>query len=247
MNLLDNAVHAAGPAGEVRVDGRLDGGVVEIAVEDSGPGVDRRHAATAVRAAHHHQDQGHRPRAGAGAAHRRASRRRRRLRAAARARAPASSCACRWSCRRMRSYLIVDDNAAFAENLAEIVVDAGAEALHRTLGRAGAGAGADLPLRRPGLRHAHALMGGAELVHRIRAARSRAARHRRHRLHRRRRSGGGAARGPARRLPQAGAGRPPGRAARTSATQRRRRARRGRRGPGRQPDRGAARARAWRR
>ncbi len=40
MNLIDNGVHAAGPTGEVRVDGRLDGGVVEIAVEDSGPGVD---------------------------------------------------------------------------------------------------------------------------------------------------------------------------------------------------------------
>jgi len=40
MNLLDNAVHAAGAGGEVRVEGRVDGNVVEVAVEDSGPGVD---------------------------------------------------------------------------------------------------------------------------------------------------------------------------------------------------------------
>ena len=40
MNLVENAIHAAGPAGEVRIDGRVDGNVVEVAVEDSGPGVD---------------------------------------------------------------------------------------------------------------------------------------------------------------------------------------------------------------
>ena len=40
MNLVENAVHAAGPAGEVRVEARVDGNFVEIAVEDSGPGVD---------------------------------------------------------------------------------------------------------------------------------------------------------------------------------------------------------------
>ena len=40
MNLVDNACHAAGPEGEVRIDGRVDGNVVEVAVEDSGPGVD---------------------------------------------------------------------------------------------------------------------------------------------------------------------------------------------------------------
>jgi len=40
MNLVENAIHAAGPTGEVRIDGRVDGNVVEVAVEDSGPGVD---------------------------------------------------------------------------------------------------------------------------------------------------------------------------------------------------------------
>jgi signal transduction histidine kinase len=40
LNLVDNALHAAGPGGEVRITGRVDGGQVEIAVEDSGPGVD---------------------------------------------------------------------------------------------------------------------------------------------------------------------------------------------------------------
>ena len=40
MNLVDNAAHAAGPAGEIHIDGRVDGGAVEVAVEDSGPGVD---------------------------------------------------------------------------------------------------------------------------------------------------------------------------------------------------------------
>ncbi len=39
-NLLDNAVHAASPAGTVRVRGARDGGGVSVAVEDSGPGVD---------------------------------------------------------------------------------------------------------------------------------------------------------------------------------------------------------------
>ncbi|HEX8954584.1 MAG TPA: ATP-binding protein, partial [Polyangia bacterium] len=40
LNLVENGVHAAGAAGEVRVSGRVDGPMVEIAVEDSGPGVD---------------------------------------------------------------------------------------------------------------------------------------------------------------------------------------------------------------
>lgn len=40
MNLVENAVHAAGPAGEVRIEARVDGAMIEIAVEDSGPGVD---------------------------------------------------------------------------------------------------------------------------------------------------------------------------------------------------------------
>jgi signal transduction histidine kinase len=39
-NLLDNAVHAASPAGEVRVRAARGAGEVEVAVEDSGPGVD---------------------------------------------------------------------------------------------------------------------------------------------------------------------------------------------------------------
>jgi two-component system, NtrC family, sensor histidine kinase HydH len=40
MNLVENAVHAAGPDGELRIGGRQDGTMVEVAVEDSGPGVD---------------------------------------------------------------------------------------------------------------------------------------------------------------------------------------------------------------
>jgi two-component system, NtrC family, sensor histidine kinase HydH len=40
MNLVENAVHAAGPTGTIRILGRVEGGNVEIAVEDSGPGVD---------------------------------------------------------------------------------------------------------------------------------------------------------------------------------------------------------------
>jgi signal transduction histidine kinase len=40
MNLCENAVHAAGPTGEVRVVGRVDQGKVELSVEDDGPGVD---------------------------------------------------------------------------------------------------------------------------------------------------------------------------------------------------------------
>ena len=45
-NLLDNAVQAASPRGAVRVQGTRDGDAVEVAVEDTGPGVD---AATARR------------------------------------------------------------------------------------------------------------------------------------------------------------------------------------------------------
>lgn len=40
MNLVENAVHAAGPAGDVRIEGRMFGELVEVSVEDSGPGVD---------------------------------------------------------------------------------------------------------------------------------------------------------------------------------------------------------------
>ena len=39
-NLLENAVYAASPAGEVAVRGRVADGAVEVDVEDSGPGVD---------------------------------------------------------------------------------------------------------------------------------------------------------------------------------------------------------------
>jgi signal transduction histidine kinase len=40
MNLVDNAVHAAGAGGQVRLAGRVEGAMVEIAVEDNGRGVD---------------------------------------------------------------------------------------------------------------------------------------------------------------------------------------------------------------
>ncbi|HEY6889425.1 MAG TPA: protoglobin domain-containing protein [Solirubrobacter sp.] len=40
VNLLGNAVDAASPAGEVRVRGAREDGVVAVAVEDTGPGVD---------------------------------------------------------------------------------------------------------------------------------------------------------------------------------------------------------------
>ena len=40
VNLLDNAVHAAGASGSVRVDGAVEDGAVAVAIEDSGPGVD---------------------------------------------------------------------------------------------------------------------------------------------------------------------------------------------------------------
>ncbi|MGZ3443921.1 MAG: sensor histidine kinase, partial [Polyangia bacterium] len=40
MNLIENAVHAAGPDGSVRIEGALDGRVIQVSVEDSGPGVD---------------------------------------------------------------------------------------------------------------------------------------------------------------------------------------------------------------
>jgi signal transduction histidine kinase len=39
-NLVENALHACGPDGDVRISGRTDGAMVEIEVEDSGPGVD---------------------------------------------------------------------------------------------------------------------------------------------------------------------------------------------------------------
>jgi two-component system, NtrC family, sensor histidine kinase HydH len=40
VNLIDNAVHAASPKGTVRVRGERADGLVELAVEDTGPGVD---------------------------------------------------------------------------------------------------------------------------------------------------------------------------------------------------------------
>jgi two-component system, NtrC family, sensor histidine kinase HydH len=40
VNLLDNAAHAAGPAGLVRIDAAVEDGAVAVGVEDSGPGVD---------------------------------------------------------------------------------------------------------------------------------------------------------------------------------------------------------------
>jgi signal transduction histidine kinase len=40
VNLLQNAVHAASPAGEVRVIGAAAPEAVEVAIEDTGPGVD---------------------------------------------------------------------------------------------------------------------------------------------------------------------------------------------------------------
>jgi signal transduction histidine kinase len=40
LNLIDNALHAAGEPGRVRIEGRTIDGEVEISVEDSGPGVD---------------------------------------------------------------------------------------------------------------------------------------------------------------------------------------------------------------
>lgn len=40
VNLIDNAVHAVGASGEVRVRGESSGDTVVLAVEDSGPGVD---------------------------------------------------------------------------------------------------------------------------------------------------------------------------------------------------------------
>jgi signal transduction histidine kinase len=40
VNLIDNAVHAAGERGHVRVQARGDKQHVEVAVEDSGPGLD---------------------------------------------------------------------------------------------------------------------------------------------------------------------------------------------------------------
>jgi two-component system, NtrC family, sensor histidine kinase HydH len=40
VNLVENAVHAASPRGAVRIRAQRDGGHVEVAVEDTGPGVD---------------------------------------------------------------------------------------------------------------------------------------------------------------------------------------------------------------
>ena len=194
MNLVDNAVHAAGADGRGphprarrrrQRRGRRRG---------LGPRRRPRDAPAAVRAAHHHQGQGHRPRPGAGAPHRRRATAATSPTSRAKAAARASSCACR-SEARMRRYLIVDDNLAFAENLAEIIGDSGdAEAVvvesgERALELVGAHA-----LRRAHLRHAHAgderRRAGASHPPR----RSGAARGRRHRLHRRQRAGRGARR-----------------------------------------------------
>ncbi len=40
LNLLDNAVHAVGASGEIRVSGRTTGGELVLSVEDTGPGID---------------------------------------------------------------------------------------------------------------------------------------------------------------------------------------------------------------
>ncbi len=40
VNLIENAVHAASPRGQIRVEGWQRDGAVEVAVQDSGPGVD---------------------------------------------------------------------------------------------------------------------------------------------------------------------------------------------------------------
>ena len=40
VNLLENAVHAAGPSGVVKVEGQRRAGFAEVSVSDSGPGVD---------------------------------------------------------------------------------------------------------------------------------------------------------------------------------------------------------------
>jgi len=68
----------------------------------------------------------------------------------------------------MRKYLIVDDNAAFAENVAEILTDAGAEVSVATSGERALALAAAIrfdaivsDMRMP-------VMSGAELVHRIR-------------------------------------------------------------------------------
>jgi len=42
VNLLDNATHAAGPEGWIRVEGAVEDGVIARAVEDSGKGVENR-------------------------------------------------------------------------------------------------------------------------------------------------------------------------------------------------------------
>ena len=39
VNLIDNAVQAAAPSGEVHIGGRRDGDFIELTVDDSGPGV----------------------------------------------------------------------------------------------------------------------------------------------------------------------------------------------------------------
>jgi signal transduction histidine kinase len=40
LNLVENAVHASGARGEVRISGHAEPGTIELAVEDDGPGVD---------------------------------------------------------------------------------------------------------------------------------------------------------------------------------------------------------------
>jgi CheY-like chemotaxis protein len=79
-------------------------------------------ARAAVRAAGDHPAEGHRPGTRAGEAHRRASRRHRRLRASRPGRALRGAAVPK---RAMRHFLFVDDNAAFVENLAEIIRDSG--------------------------------------------------------------------------------------------------------------------------
>ncbi len=62
VNLIENAVYAASPRGEVAVRGRRLEGAVELERRGHRPGRRRRHAAAAVRAAHHDEGARHRPR-----------------------------------------------------------------------------------------------------------------------------------------------------------------------------------------
>src|SRR5205823_596677 len=119
----------------------------------------------AVRAAGDHAPQGGRPGARAGQADRGAARRQRGVRAGRQRRPLRGAAAAE---RAVRRYLLVDDNLAFAENLAEILRDGGAEvsvagngARALELARAGRFDALVTDMRMP-------VMSGATLVHEIR-------------------------------------------------------------------------------